>query len=104
MADFPISGYVTSGDFAARNPKTVAAFQRAMAKGQADMTDRATLESTLLQYTTIDKDLATQVVAGVFPTTADKTRIQRLADLMVTYKLLTARLDVSPMFPATTGQ
>lgn len=98
VANFPVSGYVTTGDFAKANPKTIAAFQRAMAKGQADMTNRQTLEDTLLQYTTIKPDVAKLVVAGIFPTSVDKTRLQRLADLMLTYKILTTKLDVSSMF------
>lgn len=104
VANFPVSGFVTTGNFAKANPKTVAAFQRAMSKGQADMTNRQTLEDTLLQYTTIKKDVAKLVVAGVFPTTVDKTRLQRLADLMQTYKIIPAKMDVSPMFLAAPAQ
>ncbi|TDQ04564.1 ABC transporter substrate-binding protein [Labedaea rhizosphaerae] len=104
VANFPVSGYVSTGDFVKANPKTVAAFQRAVAKGQADMTNRQTLEDTLLQYTPIDKSVAKLVVAGVFPTVVDKTRLQRLADLMLTYKIIDNKLDVSPMFVAAPAQ
>lgn len=104
VANFPVSGYVATGNFVKANPKTVAAFQRAVAKGQADMTNRQTLEDTLLQYTPISKELAKLVVAGVFPTAVDKTRLQRLADLMLTYKILDTKLDVSPMFTAAPAQ
>jgi NitT/TauT family transport system substrate-binding protein len=97
VSDFPISGYVTSAQFAKDNPKTVAAFQRAMAKGQSDMADRRVVEETLLQYAGIDKDIAKTVGVGVFPTSVDGTRLQRVADLMLTYGILKEQFDINPM-------
>jgi NitT/TauT family transport system substrate-binding protein len=99
VANFPISGYVTSGDFAKQNPRTVAAFQRAMARGQADVANRQVLESILQRYAKIDNGVAQAVVAGTFPTSVDKARLQQLATLMQTYGILDRALDVSPMFP-----
>jgi NitT/TauT family transport system substrate-binding protein len=97
VADFPIAGYVSSAKFVEENPKTVAAFQRAIVKGQGDVADRQVLEKTLLTYTEIDENIAKTVVAGVFPTSLDKTRIQRVADLMLTYKILDKKFDVGAM-------
>jgi NitT/TauT family transport system substrate-binding protein len=97
VADFPIAGYVTSAKFAQTNPKTVAAFQRAMTKGQGDMADRQILEKTLLAYSGIEPSIAKLVVAGVFPGSVDKTRLQRVADLMQTYGILTEKFDVGPV-------
>jgi NitT/TauT family transport system substrate-binding protein len=97
VADFPISGYVSSTRFVNENPKTVAAFQRAMAKGQADVADRKVLEETLISYADISEDIARTVGVGVFPTSVDKTRLQRVADLMLTYDILTKEIDIAPM-------
>lgn len=97
VSDFPISGYVTSAQFAKDNPRTVAAFQRAVAKGQADVADRQVLEETLLGYADIEEEIAKTVGVGVFPTEVDKTRLQRVADLMLTYDILTEKFDVSSM-------
>lgn len=97
VADFPISGYVSSAKFVKENPKTVAAFQRAMAKGQADVADRRVLEETLISYADISEDIARTVGVGVFPTSVDKTRLQRVADLMLTYDILPEEFDVAPM-------
>ena len=97
VADFPISGYVSGAEFAKNNPKTVAAFQRAMAKGQSEVADRRTLEETLLQYAGVDKDIAKTVGVGAFPTSVDNTRLQRVADLMLTYGILKEKFDVSSM-------
>lgn len=97
VANFPISGYVTSTDFAEVHPKTVGAFQRAMAKGQADLADRQVVEETLLEYADIDENVARTVGVGVFPTSVDELRLQQVADLMVTYRLLDEKFDVGPM-------
>lgn len=97
VSNFPISGYVASSSFAKDNPKTVQAFQRAMAKGQSDVSERQTFETTLLQYSDIDKDTAKMVVAGTWPTSVDKTRLQRVADLMQTYGILDQKVDISSM-------
>lgn len=97
VADFPISGYVAPADLVEKSPKTVAAFSRAMAKGQGDMADRQTVEKTLLEYTEIEPNTAKAVGVGVFPTKVDQTRMQKVADLMLTYGQLGAKFDVKPM-------
>jgi NitT/TauT family transport system substrate-binding protein len=95
--NIPIAGYATSGKFAKENPNTVAAFQRAMAKGQKDASDRATVEPLLQEYAKVDKETASLVHFGEFPTTLDATRLQRVATLMKTYGLLEKEMDVKPM-------
>jgi NitT/TauT family transport system substrate-binding protein len=97
VADFAISGYVSPGDFVTTNPKTTAAFARAMAKGQGDLADRDTVEKTLSDYAKIDAKVAKAVGVGVFPTTVDEDRLQKVADLMLTYGELKTKFDVGPM-------
>ncbi|ANZ38819.1 thiamine biosynthesis protein [Lentzea guizhouensis] len=101
--NIPIAGYATSGAFAKANPKTVAAFQRAMAKGQADATDRPTVEPLLVEYAKVDKETAGLVHFGAFPTTLDATRLQRVVQLMVRYQMLDKELDVKPMLIQPSG-
>lgn len=93
----PIAGYGTTGKFVQENPNTVAAFQRAMARGQQDASDRATVQELLPQYAGVDRDTAKLVNLGQFPTSLDATRLQRVATLMRTYGLLQTDLDVEPM-------
>jgi NitT/TauT family transport system substrate-binding protein len=97
VANFPVSGYVTSAKLAKESPKTVAAFQRAMSKAQGDVGDRQVLEETLLGYSGLEPNLAKLVVSGNFPTSVDKTRLQRVADLMKTYGILPEKFDVGPV-------
>jgi NitT/TauT family transport system substrate-binding protein len=97
VADFPVSGYVARSDFVEKNPKTTAAFARAMARGQRDMADRRTVEKTLLDYVPIEPDLARAVGVGVFPTKVDQGRLQKVADLMLTYGQLEEKFDIGSM-------
>jgi NitT/TauT family transport system substrate-binding protein len=99
-ADFPISGFAMNQDFATKNPKTVAAFQRAMAKAQAMLSDRKVLEQVVPTYTKIDAATVTKLHFGTFPTTVDVTKLQRVADIMQQYGYLTKPLDVKSMVSA----
>ncbi|HUQ60987.1 ABC transporter substrate-binding protein [Lentzea sp.] len=101
--NIPIAGYATTGKFAKENPKTVAAFQRAMAKGQADAADRPTVEPLLVEYAKVDKETAGLVHFGAYPTTLDATRLQRIVQLMQRYKMLDKELDVKPMLIQPSG-
>ncbi|GAA1345764.1 ABC transporter substrate-binding protein [Saccharothrix algeriensis] len=99
----PVAGYGTTGKFANANPNTVAAFQRAMAKGQRDAADRPTVEPLLVEYAKVDRETASLVHFGEFPTTLDATRLQRVATLMKTYGLLENDFDVKPMLFTPAG-
>ncbi|RJL18869.1 ABC transporter substrate-binding protein [Bailinhaonella thermotolerans] len=97
-ADFPVAGWSVSESYATKNPKTVAAFQRAMAKAQQlAASDRTAVEAVLPTYTQIQSDVAKIITLGTFPTSLSAQRIQRVADLMVELKFLDKKIDVSNM-------
>jgi NitT/TauT family transport system substrate-binding protein len=89
-ADIPIGGWASTSAWAQKNPKTVAAFQRAMTRAATDAADRQLLEQVVPTYTKIDAKTASIITFGAYPTTLNKTRLQRVVDLMKTYNLLTA--------------
>lgn len=95
--DFPIAGYAAMADFAAENPKTVAAFQRAMSKAQAAAADRGEVVEIIPQYTTIKPDVASSLSIGGFPTTLEASRLQRVADSMREHGLLEQPLQVQDL-------
>lgn len=97
VADFPNSGFAVTDDFAKQYPKTISAFQRALAKGQADAVNRQLLVDELTKYAKIDQQTASRVTAGVFPTSVDPARLQRCADLMTQYHMLPAHLDIQQL-------
>ena len=96
-ADIPIAGYGTTEAFARENPRTVAAFQRAMARGQQAASDRRNVEQVLPTYVRIDQSTASLITIGTFPQSLDATRLQRVADLMTQFGLVPGRIDVAPM-------
>ncbi|KAA2248864.1 transporter substrate-binding domain-containing protein [Solihabitans fulvus] len=103
IADLPIAGYGTSGKVASADPKTVAAFQRALARGQQDAAQRSVVEELLPEYAKIDKETAGLVHFGVYPTSLDATRLTRVTTLMRSYGMLDRQVDVQPMLVAGSG-
>jgi NitT/TauT family transport system substrate-binding protein len=96
-ANMPLAGVATTASFADANPNTIAAFQRAVARGQADMANRNLVEETLPLYTRITPETAALLNLGSWPTTVDATRLQRVADLMLEFGQLQGPFDVAPL-------
>jgi NitT/TauT family transport system substrate-binding protein len=97
-ADFPLSAYVTTQKFAKKNPKTVAAFQRAIDKAQQLVaSDRKVVEQILPTYTKIDPKTASIIHIGRYPTSVSRTRIQRVADVMLQYGYLKTKFDAGSL-------
>lgn len=95
--NFPLSGFATNESFANENPNTIAAFQRALVKGQELAADRSNVEKALPKFAKMDEETAAVVKIGQYPTTIDAKRLQRVADLLFTYQMLPAELDVSSL-------
>jgi NitT/TauT family transport system substrate-binding protein len=112
LANLPWSGLLATEKFVKENPKTVAAFQRAFARGVADTADRETVEKITVKRLEIIPETAKLMTVPVYPTTADPVPLQRVADLMLATGEIEARLDVREMLmespshlplPATTA-
>jgi len=93
----PITGYAASDDFVKENPKTVAAFQRAIVKAQADAADRAVLQEAVPKYTKLPPAVIGVVALNDFPTSTSASRIQRVADVMRQFGYLKHNVDVNSM-------
>ncbi|GAA3021758.1 ABC transporter substrate-binding protein [Streptosporangium longisporum] len=82
-AGLPVAGWGITKAYAARNPRTVAAFQRAIGRAQRlAATDRKAVTDIIPTYTRIPPAVAGVITLGTFPTTLDAKRLQRVADLM----------------------
>lgn len=101
-ADMPLAGWASTGDFASENPKTVAAFQRAMQRGtKLALSDRNQVDKMLVKHSGVDKSTAQLATLLTFESKLDATRIQRVVDLMVEFKTLKKQLDVKKMVVPT---
>lgn len=91
-----ISGFVSTQKWVKENPKAAAAFQRAIIKGQElAAQDRKNVEAVLPGYTNLDKEVASVITLPGYPTSVSKTRIEQVADLMVSGGLLKKKPDVN---------
>ncbi|GAA2588051.1 ABC transporter substrate-binding protein [Actinomadura fulvescens] len=96
--ELPLDGYVATDAFVRKNPNTVAAFKRAIAKAQQlAATDRNAVVNILPSYAKIDKSTASSIVIGPFVTSTSETRLQRVADLMFQYGFLDKKFDIKTM-------
>jgi len=102
-ANFPIEGYVVTKAWAARYPNTLKRFLAALSVGQeiAD-TDRSEVETAFEtlknpQYGQVSPAIAAVMALNTYPIGIDKSRIQRVADVMYEFGLLKTKYQVANM-------
>jgi len=100
---FPIQGYVVTRAWAEQNPNTLNAFVATLSQGQeiAD-TSRSAIEHAMEslqgpQNGQIPPIIAAVMAINIYPTSIDKVRIQRVADVMYQFGLLKTQFNVTPM-------
>ena len=97
-ADFPISAYTTTKKFADENPKTTAAFKKALVSAsQMIADDRSLVQKTLPTYAHIDAKTASLIHIATYPGSVNQQRSQQVADLMTQYGFLKKHFDIKPM-------
>ncbi|OLF18512.1 ABC transporter substrate-binding protein [Actinophytocola xanthii] len=97
-ADFPWSGYVATEKFTQENPKTIAAFQRALSRAVNDVRrDRTKAEKIAVQYLGVDESIASLMTLPVYPTNVDKVRLQRVADMLQQAGEIDRPIDMSDL-------
>lgn len=102
--EMPMSGWTAlggEGNLVDSSPNTVAAFQRGLAKAQAEaQKDRSIVEPILVKYAKVDKSIASLMTIATFSTSLDPKRVQRVADLLYHFHVTADRVDVSKMVVA----
>jgi NitT/TauT family transport system substrate-binding protein len=92
---FPISGYAVLASWAAKYPRTAAAFAKAIRQGNAiAATNLAVLQHTFSAQLKLSPAITGVMAIGSFPTTTSAVQLQRVADLMLQYKQLRQRFMV----------
>lgn len=89
VAGFPVVGYAVTRSYEQRYPRTVAAFIRALERGQA-MADssRAVVEQAARAFLGVSPQTAAVMALPAFPLGVDRVRLQRVADAMQRFGLL----------------
>jgi len=100
---FPIQGYVVTRSWARENPDTLRAFLTALTQGQeiAD-TSRAAVEKAMESLAGPVNGQVPPVVGAVmalnnYPISIDPVRLQRVADVMLQFGLLSKRFTIGSM-------
>jgi NitT/TauT family transport system substrate-binding protein len=96
--DFPLSGYGASTKWVQANPKTLAAFQRALQKATSETNkDRSKIEPLLTKYVKTDEGTARLMGLPAFNAKLDARRLQRVPDLMLQMGAITGKVDAAAM-------
>jgi NitT/TauT family transport system substrate-binding protein len=96
--DFPINGFAATVQWCQKYPRTAAAVARALDEGQAMAgADRAVVQTALLRYTTITKQIAAIMALGAFPSSVNTVHLQRVPDLMHSFGLLKQNFSITAM-------
>jgi NitT/TauT family transport system substrate-binding protein len=96
--DFPLTGYAVLDSWAARYPRTAAAFTKAIERGNAiAATNLAVLQQVLSASLHLSPNITGVMATGAFPTSANPVQIQRAADLMLHYGQLKEPFNVNAL-------
>lgn len=99
----PLGGYAATEKTTKENPKTVAAFQRAIRKGQTEAATQkgdAEVRQALVDNANVRPDIAPVLHLPTYPITLDATRLQRVPDVMRQFGILPDNFDIKPMILA----
>lgn len=98
MDAFPVAGYQATASFVADNPRTVAAFQRALAAAVAlCAADRSMVVDVVAGYTNLTPDLAGAIALPTYRAALDAGVLQRVNDYLVEFELIEPGLDIEAL-------
>lgn len=88
LENFPFTGYMGTRQWVTSHPNTIAAFLKALDKGQqlAD-TDRAAVEAAMERYIGVKPIVAATMSIDSYPLTMDVPELQRVADSIFEFGL-----------------
>jgi NitT/TauT family transport system substrate-binding protein len=99
MANFPVLGWATDSSFMQKYPRTVAAFQKAVEKGQQLAASDPTLVRKILpeHIKGLPASIANVMALQTYNTTLSATRLQRVVDLMQQFGDLPSDFNLNSM-------
>jgi NitT/TauT family transport system substrate-binding protein len=100
LAGFPTSCWGTTASYVQQNPKTVAAFQRAItAASQVAATNTAYVRSELPKFIkTMKPAIANVITLPTYNTTLTLARMERVANVLIRLNQLPKNFDVKSMY------
>lgn len=102
--NFPLTGFAALAKWAQENPKTMAAFQRAMDKAtRYAVNHREAVESAVVKHTTVTADIASLMTLPGMGSRLEALRIQRVPDLLEQLHVIDKPIDVATMIVPQVG-
>lgn len=105
LENFPVSAWATTAYIEQHDPKTVAAFQKAIVKGQQVAASNPSLVRQLLPgfIQGLTAQVANVMTLPTYNTTVSLTRMDRVVDVMQQYDMLPKNFDVNSMLLSSTS-
>ncbi|MEV1026038.1 ABC transporter substrate-binding protein [Streptomyces sp. NPDC050264] len=98
VESLPISGYLTTAQYAKKHPDTAAAFRRAIAAAsKIAARDPSAVREQLPKYTKVSAAQADSMALPSYPATTDPGELRRLTELMHEQGLLNKAVDPSTL-------
>lgn len=98
---FPVAGYQATAEFVAANPRTVAAFRRALEAAVALIeADPSLVAGIVPGYTALDASLASQIALPAYASSLDAATLRRVHDTAFEVGILESALDVDALVAA----
>jgi NitT/TauT family transport system substrate-binding protein len=95
--NLPLDGYFAQRSFAEKHQAALVAFRSVLKRAQANAVQPAPLQAAFRHYAGMNRETASLITVGQYPTALKVTSLQRVADLMQFYGALTTPLNVSRM-------
>jgi NitT/TauT family transport system substrate-binding protein len=95
--NLPLEGYFAPDSFAAKHRAALLAFRSVLMRAQANAVQPAPLQAAFMHYAGMNKETASLITVGVYPTSLKVASLQRVADLMSFYGALPRPLSVAHM-------
>jgi NitT/TauT family transport system substrate-binding protein len=103
--DFPIAGYVSTRAWAARYPRTAAAFTTALRRGQqVAATNRPAVQQAMIRALKVSKTTAATMALGTYPLTMTTTALRRVVTLMQLNGLLGPKVNTGALVREMTSR
>jgi NitT/TauT family transport system substrate-binding protein len=96
--DMPVAGWLTTEQYAQENPEAIEAFRAAMAASMDELAgNRERLVELVPTYTQVPAETIEQVALPEWDAEVDEAQLQKMADLMLEYGIISEEFDVQTM-------
>lgn len=98
LADFPMTSYAATDEYTKKNPRTVAAFKRAIVKAQRiAQEDRNATDVAVSKLLRQNPHFISTLVLSDYVTSTNAVRLQRVSDFMLEFGYLKTKVDAQSL-------